>query len=170
MGIWKKETKSLGLSLTIAICMIGIDQLIKWCIYTYNKDAINNCNGSNHIFHYHPVFNESGSFLNLKLNMEYNKFLFLGIALVGVLLGLYLLNYSLRMKQLYCCNYIIMLPSNFFLAACFGRLLERIFWQYTLDFIAIKNIGVLDFIDIYLVFGCVGLIFVACYLQYMENK
>lgn len=168
--VWKNQKKSIGLTLILTLFLIGVDQLLKWIIFTFDRASIDNCNGSKFIFHYHPVFNEKGSFLNLKLNLEYNYPLFLGITFMGIILCVYLLCYFLKAKQLYCSGYGIMLPVVFFLAACGGRLVERILWRYTLDYIAIRNMGILDLIDIYLVLGCAGLLMVACYIQWMENK
>ena len=39
------------------------------------------CNGSSRLVHFHPVINDSGSFLNLKLGFMYNQTIFIVISL-----------------------------------------------------------------------------------------
>lgn len=168
--ILKKEKKILQLSVVLVAFLIMVDEIIKYVIYSFDNGAIDNCEGSSSIIHYHPVFNEKGSFLNLKLDMEYHYILFLGITLLGILFSMFLFFYLLKARQIHKCHYGIMVPAIFFLAACVGRLIERFFWQYTLDYIAIRKIGIMDLVDLYLVIGCIGLFGVACYVQSLENK
>lgn len=51
-----------------------------------------------------------------------------------------------------------------------GRLLERLIWRYTFDFIAVRKIGILDVCDLYLTIGCIALVITAIYFQVCENR
>jgi len=92
------------------------------------------------------------------------------ICILGIVLVVYLLYYFSKIVQMYHCNCCIFVPLVFVFAACAGRLFERFIWDYTLDYIAIKRIGILDLLDAYLAIGGITLIIALGYAQSLENK
>lgn len=169
-NILKKEKKYIYISMLFVGIFVLIDILVKLWITRFDFRNIGRCDGSNNFIHYHPVYNEKGSYINLVANLQYNRIIFLIIAFAGVLFGFFLLIYILNRKQKYGYNAVVVVPEIFFIAACLGRFIERIRGFYTLDYIAIKNIGILDLLDVFFVLGCVGLIFVTAHIQYKEKN
>lgn len=153
-----------------AVLLVILDETIKSLIWCYDGCAINNCGGSDRLIHYHPIFNEAGSFLNRKLDMQYNYLIFMGIGVIGMAFCAYLFWYFLKARQKYNCSSVVFVPVTVFLAACVGRVYERPIWDYTLDYIAIKNAGILDLIDVYLWVGGIGLLIANFYIQNKEKK
>lgn len=168
--ILKQEKKKLLLSLLLAVALVAVDELIKTAIFYFDKKTIGNCTGSDSLIHYHPVFNEAGSFLNIKFDVEYSYFVFLGINIVGLLLSVYMFCFLLQSRYLFRCSGIVYVPAAFFFAACLGRLIERIVWGYTLDYVAIKKIGIIDLIDMYLWVAGIGFVIAIIHIQMLEKK
>lgn len=113
----EQEKRNIILSLVIVVLLVAIDEVIKGLIYHLDRNAIGNCEGSESLIHYHPVFNEAGSFLNLKLDLEYQYPMFLGMALVGIAVGIYLLYYIFKTRQRFDCSGLLFIPTSIFLAA-----------------------------------------------------
>ena len=153
-----------------AVLLARLDEMVKTMILCYDGQAINNCDRKNSLIYYQPVFNNAGSILNGKMDKPYNYLLFMGIGILGILFSLYLFWYFGEVRKKYNCSSMIFVPVTVFLAACIGRVTERLVWDYTLDFIAVKNAGVLDLIDIYLWVGGLGLLIANFYVQILERR
>lgn len=164
------EQRVICLSAVSVMILVIVDMLIKHYIMKYDANNIGLCAGSDKIFHYHPVYNEMGSYINLKLNLEYKRNMFVVLAFFASLFSLYMLYYLLKKKQIYCYSDMAIIPCVLFISACIGRLVERMRENYTLDYIAIRKIGILDLLDVYFVIGAVGLGVILLRLEYLDKK
>lgn len=147
-----------------------MDEIIKFIIYYFFSDKIDSCSGSNFLIHLHPTFNKSGSFLNLKLNSEFNYFVFFLLTIFGFLFSVFLFILFLQKKNFYNISGLSLITAVFFISGTLGRVIERFLWDFTLDFIAVKYIGILDLIDLYFLLGCIGIIIVSFIFQLYDNK
>lgn len=127
------------------------------------------CNGSSRLVHFHPVINDSGSFLNLKLGFMYRQTIFIVISLFGAAASFVLYCYLMYLCNVYHVKQIALIPSCVMFSACLSRAVERVFWTYTMDFIAIKHIGILDVIDCYLFIACLSFIITASVFSRKEK-
>ncbi len=170
-GIYISMRKKIfWISIIVAVFLIWLDETVKTLILHYDGQRINHCNGSDCLIHYHPVLNEAGSFLNQKLDMQYNYPVFMGIGVLGIIFSVYLFWQFWEARKKYNCSSMVFVPGTVFLAACVGRVIERLIWDYTLDFIAVKNAGVIDLIDVYLWVGGFGLLMANLYIQILERR
>ena len=152
-----KKTDVLHLSL-IAILII-LDEFIKYYIVHVIKAPLDVCNGEGGLVHFHPTFNTAGNALSLRTGLEFSQGLFLMVACVGTVVMLYdWIKYR---------NTAGVLVFDLVLAGTLGRVIERLFWSYTLDYIAVKNLAIFDLIDIYLFLGAAG---AAVFLVYVDVK
>ena len=53
---------------------------------------------------------------------------------------------------------IWLFPIDEWLAVGLGRIIERVFWEFTLDYIAVRNFGIWDTLDFYAIFGGIGVV------------
>lgn len=152
----KKNRRSVLASLVIFIILTFMMLVPSYFLRIGYAESGDVCTGSNALVHFHPIINEYGSLLNLNIGLEYHFYLFVLECLLG--LGMVLLFYffQLYLRQHYHFHFAIWIPTILLATACFGRLVERILWKYTLDFIAIKNLGIWDIGDVYLFVGCIG--------------
>lgn len=156
---------------SIGFCVFLLLFAVSVSYYLHGKydDNIPVCNGSSQFVHFHPVINDSGSFLNLKLSLRYNQTIFIVFSLLGATASLVLYCYLLFLCDMYQVKHIALIPSCFMFSACLSRAIERIFWTYTMDFIAIKHIGILDVIDCYLFIACISFIITASVFSQKEK-
>lgn len=163
------KRKSKLLSLVMIVFLIGIHMFVAFMLnYYHYSDQI--CSGSRSIVHFHPEINGAGSFLNLKLGTTYNEPIFILLTVSGVFAGILFLLYVLFLREMYSAVICVIISPVFFISGCMGRFLERLIWGYTFDFIALRNIGILDICDLYLIIGCAALVFTAACFQMCENK
>lgn len=162
----RRESKLFSIAIIAFLIIIHI--FVAYILNTYYSDSI--CSGSSWIIHFHPEINEAGSFLNLKFDINYNRFVFVFMAVLGLFASILFLLYVLFAREVYSAAIYVILSPVFFISGCMGRLLERLIWRYTFDFIAVRNIGILDVCDLYLTIGCIALVITAIYFQVCENK
>ena len=108
--------------------------------------------------------------MNLKFDINYNRFVFVFIAVLGLFASILFLLYVLFAREVYSAAIYVILSPVFFISGCMGRILERLIWGYTFDFIAVRNTGILDLCDLYLIIGCIALVMTAVYFQVCENE
>ena len=108
--------------------------------------------------------------MNLKFDINYNRFVFVFMAVLGLFASILFLLYVLFAREVYSAAIYVILSPVFFISGCMGRILERLIWGYTFDFIAVRNTGILDLCDLYLIIGCIALVMTAVYFQVCENK
>ena len=163
------ERKSKLLSLVMIVFLIGVHMFVAFMLNYYHYSD-QTCSGSRSLVHFHPEINEAGSFLNLKLGITYNESVFIVMTVAGLFAGILFLLYVLFLREVYSAVICVIISPVFFISGCMGRLLERLIWGYTFDFIAVRNIGILDVCDLYLTIGCIALVITAIYFQVCENK
>ena len=165
------QKKTLAIMLVLMMIMIGGSLLLSGYLRDKYSVSIDLCSGDDSLIHFHPTLNQHGSFLNMRLDIAYVKPLFLTLIIFGFLLAVLYAIYFLYLKQLYQAKWFVMLSPTFMLTVCLARFVERLLWDYTFNFIAIKGIGILDMIDIFIIVALVGLIYSAvCFQQYEQNK
>lgn len=170
-GIYNIMRKRIiGIIVVCAVLLARLDEKVKTLILRYDGQAINNFDKKSGFIYYRPVFQKGEGIFSGKLDMPYRYWIFVGVGILGILFSLYLFRYFWKARKEYNCNGIIFVPVTVFLAACIGRVTERLIWDYTLDYIAVKNAGVLDLIDIYLWVGGLGLLIVNFYIQILERR
>lgn len=162
----KRESKLL--SIVILVILISVHIFIAYILNSYYSDQI--CSGSRSIVHFHPEINEAGSFLNLKFDLAYSAPVFILLTISALFVGIVFLLYVLFLREVYSATILVIISPVFFISGCMGRLLERLIWGYTFDFIAVRDIGILDVCDLYLIIGCIALVITAIYFQVCENK
>lgn len=163
------KRKSKLLSLVMIVFLIGVHMSVAFMLNYYHYFD-QTCSGSRSLVHFHPEINEAGSFLNLKLGITYNESVFIVMTAAGLFAGILFLLYVLFLREVYSAVICVIISPVFFISGCMGRLLERLIWGYTFDFIAVRNIGILDVCDLYLTIGCIALVITAIYFQVCENK
>lgn len=163
------KRKSKLLSLVMIVFLIGVHMSVAFMLNYYHYSD-HTCSASRSIVHFHPEINEAGSFLNLKLGITYNESVFIVMTVAGLFAGILFLLYVLFLREVYSAVICVIIFPVFFISGCMGRLLERLIWGYTFDFIAVRNIGILDVCDLYLTIGCIALVITAIYFQVCENK
>ncbi len=163
------KRKSKLLSLVMIVFLIGVHMSVAFMLNYYHYFD-QTCSGSRSLVHFHPEINEAGSFLNLKLGITYNESVFIVMTAAGLFAGILFLLYVLFLREVYSAVICVIISPVFFISGCMGRLLERLIWRYTFDFIAVRNIGILDVCDLYLTIGCIALVITAIYFQVCENK
>ena len=163
------KRKSKLLSLVMIVFLIGVHMSVAFMLNYYHYFD-QTCSGSRSLVHFHPEINEAGSFLNLKLGITYNESVFIVMTVAGLFAGILFLLYVLFLREVYSAVICVIISPVFFISGCMGRLLERLIWRYTFDFIAVRNIGILDVCDLYLTIGCIALVITAIYFQVCENK
>lgn len=163
------KRKSKLLSLVMIVFLIGVHMSVAFMLNYYHYFD-QTCSGSRSLVHFHPEINEAGSFLNLKLGITYNESVFIVMTAAGLFAGILFLLYVLFLREVYSAVICVIISPVFFISGCMGRLLERLIWRYTFDFIAVRNIGILDVCDLYLIIGCIALVITAIYFQVCENK
>lgn len=152
------------------LLLTAIDIVIKkYILFTYS-DRLDQCSGG--MIHFHPKYNEAGSFVNDRFGVGFSQVRFEIFLLLFIVLLIKLwfdlqkecINKGYNQKWMY--------VYDLFIAACFARAFERLGGRYTLDYLAIKNIGILDTGDIYIVIGAIGMgIFgIYCVLKSKELK
>lgn len=151
------------------VFLIGVHMSVAFMLNYYHYFD-QTCSGSRSLVHFHPEINEAGSFLNLKLGITYNESVFIVMTAAGLFAGILFLLYVLFLREVYSAVICVIISPVFFISGCMGRLLERLIWRYTFDFIAVRNIGILDVCDLYLTIGCIALVITAIYFQVCENK
>ena len=163
----KREIKLL--SLVMIVFLISVHMFVAFMLnyYHYSDQTYS---GSRSIVHFHPEINEAGSFLNLKFGITYSVPVFILITVLGVFAGRLFLAYVLFLREVYSTVICVIISPVFFISGCMGRFLERLIWGYTFDFIAVRNIGILDVCDLYLSIGCIALVITAIYFQVCENN
>lgn len=166
----KGNKKSNLLSAGSIIPLAGIHIFTAFLLNSHYKDTAHICEGSGAFIHFHPEINSAGSFLNLKLGMEYNELLFMLLIVCGFLAAGMLLIYIIFLNDFYGAGTWTLISPILFMSASVGRLAERLIWEYTFDFIAVKNVGILDMCDVYLLGGCAVLLITAAYFQNCETK
>ena len=162
----RRESKLFSIAIIAFLIIIHI--FVAYILNTYYSDSI--CSGSSSIIHFHPEINEAGSFLNLKFDINYNRFVFVFMAVLGLFASILFLLYVLFAREVYSAAIYVILSPVFFISGCMGRILERLIWGHTFDFIAVRNTGILDLCDLYLIIGCIALVMTAVYFQVCENK
>ena len=163
------KRKSKLLSLVMIVFLIGVHMFVVFMLNYYHYSD-QTCSGSRSIVHFHPEINEAGSFLNLRFGITYNEPVFILMTVAGLFAGTLFLLYVLFLREVYSAVICVIISPVFFISGCMGRLLERLIWRYTFDFIAVRNIGILDVCDLYLTIGCIALVITAIYFQVCENK
>ena len=163
------KRKSKLLSLVMIVFLIGVHMSVAFMLNYYHYFD-QTCSGSRSLVHFHPEINEAGSFLNLKLGITYNESVFIVMTAAGLFAGILFLLYVLFLREVYSAVICVIISPVFFISGCMGRFLERLIWRYTFDFIAVRNIGILDVCDLYLTIGCIALVITAIYFQVCENK
>ena len=163
------KRKSKLLSLVMIVFLIGVHMSVAFMLNYYHYFD-QTCSGSRSLVHFHPEINEAGSFLNLKLGITYNESVFIVMTAAGLFAGILFLLYVLFLREVYSAVICVIISPVFFISGCMGRLLERLIWRYTFDFIAVRNIGILDVCDLYLTIGCIALVITAIYFQVCESR
>ena len=163
------KRKSKLLSLVMIVFLIGVHMSVAFMLNYYHYFD-QTCSGSRSLVHFHPEINEAGSFLNLKLGITYNESVFIVMTAAGLFAGILFLLYVLFLREVYSAVICVIISPVFFISGCMGRFLERLIWRYTFHFIAVRNIGILDVCDLYLIIGCIALVITAIYCQVCENK
>lgn len=88
-NVLKTEKKPIFISIICVGILVLIDIFIKEWIKKNDLQNIGKCEGSRALIHYHPVYNEKGSYINLVTSLEYNRIIFLIIAFIGIVFGLF---------------------------------------------------------------------------------
>lgn len=163
------KRKSKLLSLVMIVFLIGVHMFVAFMLNYYHYSD-HTCSASRSIVHFHPEINEAGSFLNLKFDLAYSAPVFILLTISALFVGIVFLLYVLFLREVYSATILVIISPVFFISGCMGRLLERLIWGYTFDFIAVRDIGILDVCDLYLTIGCIALVITAIYFQVCENK
>lgn len=148
--------KKISINFLVVAILITIDECIKKYIYFIRQGLTETCSGG--IIHIHPVFNEYGTTMNMLSQTSHSKmgFVVWNLILLGV--AVWLWNYSYRTLIAYKKSLVWLLPIDFLAAVGLGRIVERFCWEYTLDYIAIRNYGIWDTLDLYAMCGSLGCI------------
>lgn len=166
----KTNKKTVLLTAGAIVVLLGIHMITAWYLNRFYGNETYVCLGSEKLFHFHPEQNTAGSFLNLKFQIGYSKVIFILLSAMCVPFFVWLLRYFLRLKEFYGMGVWVAMSPVFFISAILGRIADRLLWEYTFDFIAVKNVGILDMGDVYLLVGCAVLIVTAVYMQTRENS
>lgn len=162
--------KRIGiLHILFVALLIWLDEFIKYYIVYIKKAPIDVCNSEGEWIHFHPTYNTAGSALSLKTSLDFSQVLFMLLAFVVSLAMIY---YWVKYRKLLDNDQkgtVFLLGFDIMLAGSVGRIVERIFWPYTLDYIAIRDMAICDLIDIYLFLGGIGILLVIFYIN-VKNK
>ncbi len=166
-----KVNKAIFLSLLL-LCALSMSGMLvtSYILRQTSLHLIGTCTGSDQFLHFHPAMNEAGSTLALRLGLPYARGLFIALCLVlsaGV--ALYAI-YQTYLCRFYRVSTALCLPMGLLLGACLGRAVERVLWPYTLDFIAVRNLGIWDVGDVLLFLGALGLLAWALVQSFLERK
>jgi len=153
----RKNKKCILMSLIASFLVAATNTIISFWLRINYLDKINTCNGSNKLIHFCPTINKSGSMLNLKFGLHYNQILFIGMILIWMVMVLLLFFYFLYLHDVYHMAHHMVSSSIFLMGALVSRVIERFLWGETFDYIAIKEIGILDGVDIFLFLGLIAL-------------
>ncbi len=154
--------------ITFVLLLTLIDIVIKKYISATFADEFDQCSGG--MIHFHPTYNTAGSFLNARFGVGFSQVLFeisLFIFIV-ILVKLWLDLEKECINKGY--NFKWMFTLDFFIAACLARAFERVGGRYTLDYLAIQNIGVLDTVDIYIAIGVIGVCMFGVYSLIISHR
>lgn len=135
--------KKIFIILTFAL--IGIEQLIKLIInhqhLMANKVIIKN------FLYFKPMFNRDYSWINSLFNLGVSKFMH--IFLVGLIVVMVILVYAyIRHKELD--SKLVAIAFSFLLAGGTCSLIDKIFWNGSLDYIYVQNQFTFDLKDVYI--------------------
>lgn len=150
--------------------LIVQDIVLKFYIVNMSKMEWNTCENSGQFIHFHPTYNTAGSFLALKLGTQISSTVFILLALFFSVIVAGVGMWCMGKLKDYQKEKLALIPFDILLAGTVGRVVERCIWQYTLDYIAIKNIAICDLLDIYLFVGAVGVGIVGVYIDYLKGK
>jgi signal peptidase II len=99
------------------------------------------------VIYFRPIFNTDYSWFASMLDLSLSKWLH--AALVGILLVLILLFYRHLQNRLYKNNTVSVLFA-FLFSGAFCSLLDKVFWNGSLDFVLIKGFFTFDTKDVYI--------------------
>ena len=145
----RKKTKTGGMNMQkikkknhiiFILLLTAIDIVIKKYILFMHSDKLDQCSGG--IIHFHPKYNEAGSFVNDRFGVGFSqvKFEIFLLLLIVLLIRLWFdlekecINKGYNQKWMY--------VYDLFIVAFFARAFERLWGRYTLDYLAMKNIGI----------------------------
>ncbi len=150
--------------------LIVLDEFLKVFFVYIKKVSIDSCMVCEKIVHFHPCYNVSGSFLSAALGTPFSKVGFMICIMVfGASAGIFYI-WLYKQLKLYQKSAAALYGADFMFAGAFGRLIERCFWEYTFDYIAIRYVGICDLIDIYLFIGIISTIILSIYLDFYLKK
>ncbi len=140
----------------LTVTFILLDQGIKLYIYNYifekKIEIIKN------LIYFQPLFNRQYSWINSLFGLGLGKALhiILGIAVVGFMLYIFLYNYK-KNKE----SNLIDFTFIFMMSGAFCSLIDKIFWDGSLDYIYLNNLFTFDLKDIYIDISIILLVFVS---------
>lgn len=169
ISLLKKEKKTIILSALLAFLLIIFDLWTKNFILRFWGDKLDKCNNEGSFIHFHPVYNEAGNTLSLKTGLTFSKNIFFALCLIGAVFTVFYYLYFLYIKNILDLNLLCVVPLVFLFAGIMARLIERPIWRYTLDFIAIKNIGIIDFVDLYFLVAFIGILLMLIVSEVKDN-
>ncbi len=152
--MFRKKIKSMNYF--ISLFLLLFDQTTKILVFytaPYNVNV-----SENSILSIHAVFNNYGNFANAKWQLGYFPYFFILINIVLIFLILFAYDF---LKSRLCLGHNSKSYDFLWclmLAGTLASFFDKVFWNYTLDFISIKNLAVFDLKDLYYIIGITGLI------------
>lgn len=138
----KRQIKCAAISLGVAFVIIFADIVIKLTIMSKYPGTIENCNITGALIHFHPRYNTAGSTVNMLFGLTYNRTIFIFICIGGIALSVFTFVYLYKKFAKYGMPFWGCIAHICLLAGTAGRFIERLIMEYTLDYIAIKHMGV----------------------------
>ena len=155
---------------SLVVILIAIDQFAKHYIYNVHYNLIGTCQSNGKWMHIHPVFNKAGTYVSLRTGWSYD----VRVVQVMLIVGLFAISYGFVFYafkiRYYKKNGSLIVPFLFLIAAVLGRIIDRFFWEHTLDFISIRSIPVFNLIDSYGVIGVFLGILCGLYFSVLDKR
>lgn len=154
--------------LILISALVLADECIKSYLYFFRQDLMSECAGG--VLHIHPTFNEYGTTMSMVFNLPYNETVFIIWNLVLLGLAGWIWKYSYDKLVAFKKKTIWLFPVDAWLAVGLGRIIERVFWEFTLDYIAVRNFGIWDTLDFYAISGGIGVVIMFLFLDKWKAK
>ena len=162
--------KRIWILVLLGVFLVTLDEIIKFYISNNFSNLIGLCEGGKPFIHFHPTFNTAGSTIFLKLNLEYNRVVLMIIDLICLIVTIALWIYMYHEIIVYNLKKTHIMGVYFLLVASIARIIESFFWEYTLDYLSVKGVGVMDTIDLYLAIGVILIFATAFKIESIKKK
>lgn len=161
--------KQIGKHIIWIAFWIGLDQLVKYFLVYIKHVTVYPQNSSKQLISFYPFYNVAGSFLSSAFGIPYSKTGFYVCAAVFTVLMAFCYVWVYRKLESYGMSKKIFFAMDLLLAGGWGRIVDKIFWKYTLDYIAIRYIGICDLLDFYATIGEISLYILLIYFMYCRR-